>query len=228
MVYILLPLYPECRADGPEGVASHMIITHQVMTISFMQERLREAGIEPSKCLHFFCLGSKEKLHRNMVYVHSKMMIVDDKFIVVGSANLNQRSLEGFRDSEICLCSMSERLVQNFRVHCWKNLIGIASADGVADGVGTFVVSVGGEDVVIDPSAPQALVELAKSNLEIYCSMEEGEMTGFLMQYPMVPGSKMTHFPHHSGRSIVIAQFSNYPKKFPVWAYEDLMYELTV
>jgi phospholipase D1/2 len=33
----------------------------------------------------------------------SKLMIVDDEYIVVGSANINQRSLDGTRDSEICI-----------------------------------------------------------------------------------------------------------------------------
>merc|ERR1719369_198147 len=38
---------------------------------------------------------------RHPIYVHSKMMIVDDDYIIVGSANINQRSLGGNRDSEI-------------------------------------------------------------------------------------------------------------------------------
>jgi phospholipase D1/2 len=40
---------------------------------------------------------------RFMIYVHSKLMIVDDEYIVVGSANINQRSLDGTRDSEIAI-----------------------------------------------------------------------------------------------------------------------------
>jgi len=40
---------------------------------------------------------------RAPIYVHSKMMIVDDEYIIVGSANINQRSLAGDRDSEICV-----------------------------------------------------------------------------------------------------------------------------
>ena len=38
-----------------------------------------------------------------MIYVHSKGMIVDDEYVIVGSANINQRSLEGTRDSEIAI-----------------------------------------------------------------------------------------------------------------------------
>jgi phospholipase D1/2 len=40
---------------------------------------------------------------RFMIYVHSKLMVVDDEYVVVGSANINQRSLDGSRDSEICI-----------------------------------------------------------------------------------------------------------------------------
>ena len=30
-----------------------------------------------------------------MIYVHSKMMIVDDKTTIIGSANINDRSIQG-------------------------------------------------------------------------------------------------------------------------------------
>ncbi len=34
-----------------------------------------------------------------MIYVHSKLLIVDDEYLLTGSANINQRSLDGDRDS---------------------------------------------------------------------------------------------------------------------------------
>ncbi|RDW67489.1 uncharacterized protein DSM5745_09355 [Aspergillus mulundensis] len=37
------------------------------------------------------------------VYVHSKLLIADDKVVLCGSANLNDRSLKGGRDSEIAV-----------------------------------------------------------------------------------------------------------------------------
>lgn len=37
------------------------------------------------------------------LYIHSKLMIVDDRIIIIGSANLNDRSQVGFRDSEIAI-----------------------------------------------------------------------------------------------------------------------------
>lgn len=36
-----------------------------------------------------------------MIYVHSKLMIVDDRIVIIGSANINDRSLVGNRDSEL-------------------------------------------------------------------------------------------------------------------------------
>lgn len=38
-----------------------------------------------------------------MIYVHAKGMIVDDEYVIMGSANINQRSLEGSRDTEIAM-----------------------------------------------------------------------------------------------------------------------------
>jgi phosphatidylserine/phosphatidylglycerophosphate/cardiolipin synthase-like enzyme len=42
-----------------------------------------------------------QKNRRFMVYVHSKGIIVDDEYIICGSANINQRSMDGSRDTEI-------------------------------------------------------------------------------------------------------------------------------
>ena len=39
----------------------------------------------------------------SQVYVHSKVMVVDDKVVLMGSANINDRSLLGMRDSEIAV-----------------------------------------------------------------------------------------------------------------------------
>lgn len=38
-----------------------------------------------------------------MIYVHSKGMVVDDEYVIIGSANINQRSMEGSRDTEIAM-----------------------------------------------------------------------------------------------------------------------------
>jgi len=53
---------------------------------------------------------------RFMVYVHSKGMIVDDEYVIIGSANINQRSMEGTRDTEIAMGAYQPQ-------HTWANTL---------------------------------------------------------------------------------------------------------
>jgi phospholipase D1/2 len=71
---------------------------------------------------------------RFMIYVHSKMMIVDDKIIIIGSANVNDRSMHGSRDTEIAILAsqLSKKgntltkkgAVRNFRLRLWEEHTG--------------------------------------------------------------------------------------------------------
>lgn len=70
--------------------------------------RLKAAGIhDPSEYITFYglrnhaCLNSEPLTE--LIYVHSKLMIVDDKTVICGSANINDRSLIGKRDSEVAV-----------------------------------------------------------------------------------------------------------------------------
>ena len=49
------------------------------------------------------------KNRRFMIYVHSKGMIVDDEYVIIGSANINQRSMEGPGDTEIAMGAYQPR-----------------------------------------------------------------------------------------------------------------------
>lgn len=53
---------------------------------------------------------------RFMVYVHSKLLIVDDEVAIVGSANINMRSMAGTRDTEIAASIFQEGHPCNHRV----------------------------------------------------------------------------------------------------------------
>ena len=53
--------------------------------------------------LMLFEQAATQNSRRFMIYVHSKGMIVDDEYVILGSANINQRSMEGTRDSEIAM-----------------------------------------------------------------------------------------------------------------------------
>lgn len=53
--------------------------------------------------LTIFQVSMSQKFQRFMVYVHAKGMIVDDEYIILGSANINERSMAGSRDTEIAM-----------------------------------------------------------------------------------------------------------------------------
>ena len=61
------------------------------------------------------------------IYVHSKTTIVDDAWLVVGSANLNRRGLA--TDSEIALQSQNSRQARRLRLELWSEHLGIPVAE---------------------------------------------------------------------------------------------------
>jgi len=69
---------------------------------------------------------------RYMVYVHSKLMICDDDYLILGSANLNERSLAGNRDTEICVymfaddgkLGVARDKIQTLRKQAWSEHFG--------------------------------------------------------------------------------------------------------
>jgi phosphatidylserine/phosphatidylglycerophosphate/cardiolipin synthase-like enzyme len=63
------------------------------------------------------------------IYIHSKLMMVDDVYTTLGSANLNARSMAG--DSEFNLCTAGSRFTHEARKRVWGNLAG-ADLDGGA------------------------------------------------------------------------------------------------
>lgn len=62
---------------------------------------------KPQDYIKFYCLRQHGVLEgrpvTEIIYVHSKLMIVDDETVICGSANINDRSLQGNRDSEVAM-----------------------------------------------------------------------------------------------------------------------------
>jgi phosphatidylserine/phosphatidylglycerophosphate/cardiolipin synthase-like enzyme len=56
------------------------------------------------------------------IYIHSKLMLVDDHFITLGSANLNKRSMVG--DSELNIACAEHPFAMAARQKVWGNLAG--------------------------------------------------------------------------------------------------------
>ena len=122
-IYIVIPLMPEFFGDifkaETEAGTLKTVMHYQYASINkddpetgitngTIFTKLREEGIEPTDYIHFGALRAHQKITEQtavteVIYVHSKLLIVDDKYTIIGSANFNDRSQEGNRDSEFCL-----------------------------------------------------------------------------------------------------------------------------
>jgi len=126
--YIVIPMFPE---GDPATAPIQEILYWQFRTMETMYIQISKAiqengsGTHPTDYLSFYCLAKRESLEevpddlddpepgstaetlrqtlRHPIYVHCKMSIFDDEYILIGSANVNQRSLGGNRDTEIAV-----------------------------------------------------------------------------------------------------------------------------
>lgn len=108
VVIIILPLLP--AFDGPiapNASSSLTSVMHwQYRTLRTLRKKLEELEINPDGFLHVYGLRTHgvldgQKAVTEQIYVHSKVMLVDEQVSIIGSANINDRSLLGMRDSEI-------------------------------------------------------------------------------------------------------------------------------
>ncbi|KAB2619097.1 phospholipase D alpha 1-like [Pyrus ussuriensis x Pyrus communis] len=206
-VYIVVPMWPE---GMPESASVQAILDWQRRTMEMMYTDISEAlqkkgsNANPKDYLTFFCLGNRElemdgeykppetpepdtdykraqKARRFMIYVHSKMMIVDDEYIIIGSANINQRSMDGARDSEIAIGAFQP-----------KHLASTIPARGQ---IYAFRLALWYEHLkVVDNSFlhPESLEcirrvnQIAERNWEFYSSDTIYDIPGHLLHYPIV------------------------------------------
>uniref|UniRef100_A0A452YNY5 Phospholipase D n=1 Tax=Aegilops tauschii subsp. strangulata TaxID=200361 RepID=A0A452YNY5_AEGTS len=202
----IVPMWPE---GNPTGAPTQRILYWQNKTMQMMYETiyraLKEVGLddiyEPQDYLNFFCLGNREigdspstpstannpqdqarKNRRFMVYVHSKGMIVDDEYVIIGSANINQRSMEGIRDTEIAMGAYQPQ-------YTWANKI--SAPRGQIYG---YRMSLWAEHIGIieeDFNHPESLEcmrrvrQLGQHNWDQFFANEVTEMRGHLLKYPV-------------------------------------------
>ncbi|KAL3701172.1 hypothetical protein R1sor_019194 [Riccia sorocarpa] len=162
-VYIVIPMWPEAVAESGtvQAILAWTIYTMKMMYKLIGNALHAKEGDNPSTSpkdyLNFYCLGNREtkrgwelqpskspaadsdyKLsqdaRRFMIYVHAKQMIVDDEYIIIGSANINERSLNGARDTEIAMGSYQpNRLGQRAQVHGFRMSVWYEHLDEVCD-----------------------------------------------------------------------------------------------
>nr|CDQ04034.1 Bm1958 [Brugia malayi] len=112
-VYIMLPLLPGFEGDigAPGGSALQAVLHWTYKSLSrgpdSLIESLKRFVPDPMEYIHIGSLRTYEilsgKLLTELIYIHCKLMIVDDRYVIIGSANINDRSQVGNRDSEVCI-----------------------------------------------------------------------------------------------------------------------------
>ncbi|OIV98260.1 hypothetical protein TanjilG_14849 [Lupinus angustifolius] len=206
-VYIVIPMWPE---GIPESASVQSILNWQKRTMDMMYsdivKALQAKGIkdDPKDYLSFFCLGNKEKKNngeyeapkkpdqesdyfraqqarRFMIYVHAKMMIVDDEYIIIGSANINQRSMDGARDTEIAMGGYQPNhlatnqpargQIHGLRMALWFEHLGFL------------------DDSFLDPERLECvrkINQISERYWDLYCSETmDCDLPGHLLSYPI-------------------------------------------
>jgi phosphatidylserine/phosphatidylglycerophosphate/cardiolipin synthase-like enzyme len=100
-VVVLLPVRPNDGADVSRGQVAALI----------------HADDGNGRFLASSVYARSGKL-RDPIYVHAKVGIVDDRWLTVGSANLNEHSL--FNDSEMNVVVRDDELVRETRLRLWS------------------------------------------------------------------------------------------------------------
>ncbi|KAL9984962.1 hypothetical protein ACROYT_G007309 [Oculina patagonica] len=182
-VIVVMPLLPAFEGEiGTATGRSIGAITHwNYRSIcrgsQSLLQRLAELVGDPSKYISFYGLRTHSEIHgtpvTELVYVHSKMMIVDDNTVIIGSANINDRSMLGKRDSEIAAVIKDREFVPsvmdgkkyqagqfafNLRSRLFREHLGLLDSPSDEDI----------RDVVSDSFYEDVWMATSKKNTEIY------------------------------------------------------------
>jgi len=175
--FIILPFYPEQDySKGIHRAVGMKIISHQWKSLNYIYRSLKKITSLPiEEYLSVYCLGATALNKRNMIYVHSKLMVVDDEYLLIGSANINERSLSAKLDTEICVggwqCSKDGHAlkdkVQQFRIQLFREHLGSDYNECCPNDEINF----------------QKIRKIATRNLELFSSCEL--MPSHLMEHPI-------------------------------------------
>uniref|UniRef100_A0A8C7ZIU6 Phospholipase n=1 Tax=Oryzias sinensis TaxID=183150 RepID=A0A8C7ZIU6_9TELE len=113
-VYVVTPLLPGFEGDittgGGNAIQAVMHFNYRTMIrgeFSIISQLKREMDDQWMNYISFAGLRTHAELEGRLVteliYVHSKMLIADDNTVIIGSANINDRSMLGKRDSEVAV-----------------------------------------------------------------------------------------------------------------------------
>ncbi|XP_047468224.1 phospholipase D1 isoform X2 [Mugil cephalus] len=119
-VYVVTPLLPGFEGDintgGGSAIQAVMHFNYRTMNrgeysiISQIKREICFLFAVGDQWMNYISIAGlrthaelEGKLVTELIYVHSKMLIVDDNTVIIGSANINDRSMLGKRDSEVAV-----------------------------------------------------------------------------------------------------------------------------
>uniref|UniRef100_A0A3Q2WQR7 Phospholipase n=1 Tax=Haplochromis burtoni TaxID=8153 RepID=A0A3Q2WQR7_HAPBU len=149
-VYVVTPLLPGFEGDintgGGSAIQAVMHFNYRTMNRgdhSIISQLKKEMGDNWINYISIAGLRThtdlEGKLVTELIYVHSKMLIADDNTVVIGSANINDRSMLGKRDSEVAVIVEDSEMVDSvmdgepykagkyalqLRLECFKTILG--------------------------------------------------------------------------------------------------------
>lgn len=152
-VYVVIPLLPGFEGDistgGGNALQAIMHFNYRTMCRgenSILGQLKAELGNQWINYISFCGLRTHAELEGNLVteliYVHSKLLIADDNTVIIGSANINDRSMLGKRDSEMAVIVQDTetvpsvmdgeeyqagRFARGLRLQCFRVVLGYLS-----------------------------------------------------------------------------------------------------
>ncbi|XP_049599377.1 phospholipase D2 isoform X2 [Syngnathus scovelli] len=151
-VFVVIPLLPGFEGDittgGGNAIKAILHFTYRTICRGehSILSRLSEMEDKWTEYITVCGLRTKAELSQSLVteliYVHSKTLIADDRCYIIGSANINDRSMLGSRDSELAVFVEDEERIPSvmggeeyeagpltlaLRKECFSVLVGAAS-----------------------------------------------------------------------------------------------------
>ena len=121
-VYIFIPLLPGFAGEPQKSGILQIILKYTYESIcrnnglsivEKLKEELDKVGQNWEDYIGFYSLRNHTLVNgipkTEIIYIHSKLMIVDDLYVICGSANINDRSMKGSRDSEFAALIKEKR-----------------------------------------------------------------------------------------------------------------------
>ncbi|XP_012515393.1 PREDICTED: phospholipase D2 isoform X3 [Propithecus coquereli] len=149
-VYVLLPLLPGFEGDistgGGNSIQAILHYTYRTLCrgeYSILHRLKAAMGTTWRDYISICGLRTHGELGGHpvseLIYIHSKLLIADDRTVIIGSANINDRSLLGKRDSELAVLIedtemepslmdgaeyQAGRFASSLRKHCFSVILG--------------------------------------------------------------------------------------------------------